>query len=130
MRSLLRPQTVLLVFALLALTGCGAQLKYDKTTTLDELGLETIYFDEPVVEKATVKLKSPGVEINAYLVLQSNLESAQRALRRGEQPKDIMTKKEKFEETTLEAAPGKKPFALILTGRGKRAEVSVQATGK
>jgi hypothetical protein len=130
MRLLHRPQTILLALALLALAGCGARLEYDKNITVKPLGVERIYWDEPLVEKATVKIKSPGVTVNAYLVLQSNLDAADRALDAGKAPKEVLASAEKTEEKTFEIAPGKKPFALLLASTGKRAEVSVKVSGK
>jgi hypothetical protein len=108
----------------------SARLNYSKDVTVQGLGSQQLYWDEPLVEKATVKIKSPGVQVNAYLVLQSNLDAALRALEVDKAPKEVLASAEKTEEKTFEIAPGRKPFALILTSTGKRAEVSVKVSGR
>ncbi len=132
MRLFHRFQAGLLAVALLALTGCGAKLNYKETVTVEQ---DETYqrrsFVEPLVEKATLTIKSPGVNISAYVVLASNSEAAMKAFKMGQSPKDVLTSKEKMQEATFEIAPGKKPFDLfLLPAQGKKAEVSVTATGK
>ena len=112
------------------LPGCGARLNYKKNVTLDVGEVQRIYWDEPLVEKATVTIKSPGVSVNAFLVLQVNEDTAKKAIDENKTPKDLLTHKLKTEEATFEVSPNKKAFVMLLSGAGKKAEIAVTATGK
>ena len=132
MRLFHRIQAGLLAVALLGLSGCGAKLNYKETVTVEpDEAYQRRTFDGPLVEKATLTIKSPGVNVSAYVVLASNSEAAVKAFKLGQTPKDVLTSKEKMQDATFEVAPGKKPFDLFLVpAEGKKAEVSVTATGK
>jgi hypothetical protein len=119
----------LLAVALLTLTGCGAKLNYSKVITVQPGGTERIMFDLPLVDKATITIKSPGGAVDAYVVLESNVEAALRALEAGKEP-DAMTKGLKTDGKQMDFAPGKKAFVLILVSAGKKVEVDVKAEGK
>ena len=122
------------VFVLSLVASAGpakaADLKYEKKVTLAADSIETIYFDEPTVDKSTVTIKSPDAPVGVYLVLQSRVKAAQKSLAGRKEPTDVLAFKEKTQDNVFEIAPGKKPFALLLVSTGKQAVVQVKVTGK
>ncbi len=123
-------QIGLVTLMLLALPGCGAKLNYSKTVKVVLGETHRIMFDEPLVNKATVTIKSPGVPVNAYLVLLSTEDAAMKDLDSNRTPTDVLASAEKTEDKTFEIAPGKKPFALLLYAKSKKAEVIVTVIGQ
>ncbi len=115
---------------LLAGRSTAAELKYTKQISVRAGENHHIFFDDPLVEKATVIVKSPGTPVNVYIVLQTDVDAAIKAIENGKTPRDVLASSEKTEDKTFDVAPGKKKFAVILTAPGNKAEVVLTASGK
>jgi hypothetical protein len=121
----------ILMAAVIALTaGCGPRKWDDKTVKLESGEIQKIFFDAPLVDKATIKVSSPGAPINAHVVLQVDLQAAERLIKDNKAPKDALAGAEKTQEKEFEVAPGRKEFALILWGASRECSVRVTASGK
>jgi hypothetical protein len=125
----------LFVCALLFLPVAGCTFKYEDTVSLDQNDVKSRKVDGPSKDQdVTVTLSSPGVPIDAYLVLEEDRKKLESLLTGGAKPKEkdgVLAAKEKAEEITLTARiPAKKAYAIILAGAQKKTDVKLKITGK
>jgi hypothetical protein len=120
-----------LAATLLVLAGCGNKLNDKRTLTVKPSTVEKVFFDAPLVDKATVVVKSPGAPVNIHIVFAKDAEAAGDAIQEHRPIKDPIVGAERTEEKTLEFQPGKKPFAILISvGSSRPAEVQLTVTGQ
>jgi hypothetical protein len=122
--------TGVMAFALLVLPGCGAKLDDKRTIMVKPSSVEKIFYDAPLVDKATVRVKSPGVPVGVHIVYSHNVDAAVENILSNKPVKDEIVGADKVEDKPFDFAPGKKAFAVVIVGLTKAAEVQVTATGQ
>jgi hypothetical protein len=117
--------------ALLALLSGCQRLRYDKTVTVDAGNVQTISIDPPRSEqKVHVSVKSPGVPLDVYVVLDKDLPAIRETLLNQQRPEKSLASKMRSEEADLDATiPAKNGFSVLLTGAQKANSVQVKVTG-
>src|SRR4051812_30954198 len=110
-------RTVLVALALLTPSGCGPKVKFDKVEKI-ETGQVKTYFIEHTADKVSVTVKSPGAPVNIQIVYEPKAQEAEKAMQNGKVPPDRIVGKEKTEDKTLDFAPAKKAFAILITPVG------------
>jgi hypothetical protein len=122
----------LLVVALLGLSGCQ-KLKMEKEFSLDALGYQEYGASGPTYnQKVEATLKASG-PINAYLVLDDNLEVAKKAAMAGKAApaEAVLDSKMGADDITLNGAiPAKKAFTVVMFSPNKAVTVKVTILGK
>jgi hypothetical protein len=121
--------------ALVLVLSAGCQkLNYDRSVSLASSEVQSILIDAPKRDqKVTVAIASPGVPINAYLVLEQNKDAVQEKLLNQKKPDagKILASVEKSQDGTLEATvPGGSSFAVVIGGAAKNTQVQVKVTGR
>jgi hypothetical protein len=129
------PRLLICALLLLAPAGCGrGSFSYEKTLTVegsDAFQAQTV--DAPARDqKVTVTVSSATAPVNVYLVLEKDREAAQESLRYEKSPANVLDKKEKVQEATLEATvPAHNSYTVLLTpAEGKTARVTLKITGR
>jgi hypothetical protein len=122
--------TGLFALALLTLSGCGGKLNDKRTVTVKPGTLEKIFYEGPLVDKATVSVKSPGAPVGVHIVYAQYADAAADAIQSSKPVKDEIVGIDKTEDKPFDFAPGKKPFAVLIVGLNKAAEVQVTVTGQ
>jgi hypothetical protein len=107
-----------------------ASLNDEKTVSVRPGETVRVFWDSPLVQKATVTVKSPGKPVNVYVILKSELAAATEQTEKGNAPPTTLASKPWVESTTVEVEPGKKPFVLLLQTKTPRADVTVTVKGK
>jgi hypothetical protein len=107
-----------------------SSLNDEKTVSVRQGETIPVYWDSPLVQKATVTVRSPGKAVNVYVVLKSDLAAAIEQAEKGNAPPNPLASKPWVESTTVEVEPGKKPFAVLLQTKTPRADVTVTVKGK
>jgi hypothetical protein len=128
-----RLPSCLAALGLLVLSGCGGKLKRDETFTIKDTDVEIIPLDAPLVDKAIVTVKAPRVPVRVYVVYMTHVEAAKKTLQEFGIPKEVIvgTKdREGIEDQSFEFAPGRKPFAVLITPVKRGGEIHVTATGQ
>jgi len=135
MRSMRLLVFALLVLPLAGLAGCRrGSFSYEKTVTVeggDAFQAQTV--DPPARDqKVTVTIKSATALVNVYLVLEKDREAAEESLRYERAPANVLDKKEKVQEATLEATvPANTSYTVLLSPAvGKTAKVELRITGR
>lgn len=122
-----------LILCLLLQQADVPQLNYERTLELDSGTVRSIILDALSGEiKATIVVRSPGVPVHVYVVLEKDREAAEESVLRGKKPEKLLASKEKTEEVTLQATiPAKTEFVVLLACAGKqKAEVKLKVTAK
>ncbi len=126
----------LLVLALAAfglLSGCQAPLNEQRTAAIQGAEVRVLLFEVQKREKTVrIEVKSPGVPIDAYVVLEKDREAFLKQLQDGGKPANALAEALNTNEATLEGRiPAGNAFSLVMTSRGaKDTTVSVKATEK
>lgn len=135
MRWLRLPVITLLLLPPVVLAGCRRQsLSYAKAVTVnagDAYQAQTI--DPPTRDQqVTVTISSATAAVSVYLVLEKDREAAQESLRQERVPANVLAKKEKVQEATLEATvPAHSSCTVLLApAAGKTAQVALQISGR
>jgi hypothetical protein len=122
----------LLVVALLGLSGCQ-KLKIEKDYTIPVMGTQECGASAPTYnQKVEATMKATGL-INAYLVLDDNLEAVRKAVEIGKPvPADlVLDSKLSAEDITLNGTvPAKKAFTVVMYSLNKPVTVKVTILGK
>ena len=106
----------LLAAALLIPAGCQ-KLSDEKTADIGpEGGLYSLRYEGPRgKELVRVEVSSAGAPVDVYLVLEKDVAAAERSLAAKQSPAEVLDKKEKATEATLEGAiPGKQAFRVLI----------------
>src|SRR5437588_656268 len=98
MRSFHRLVTGVFALALLALPGCGAKLNDKRTVTVKPGTIEKIFFEAPLVDKATVSVKSPGAPVSVHIVYAQYADAAGEAMQDHKAVKDEIVGIDKTED--------------------------------
>src|SRR5947209_6330543 len=132
MRKILSLRRSFLALLLLALTGCGQRLNYERTVELSSGDVQLILIDPPKREQQVSVMVSPvGSPIDVYVVLDKDSEAGKQALLDHKKPAGSLASKTKTQEATLEATiPANSGFAILLGGASKSTRVTVNVTGR
>src|SRR5262249_38164275 len=120
-----------LLLGLVLLAGCQ-RLSHEKTMTLGPGGEEAITCDPPKYDQTVVVTATGGdVPLNLYLFLSDEPDAA-KVVDRGKPTKDVLGKKEKEPNPTVEGTvPKGKGFAVLVGNAGpKSTEVTLKITGR
>ena len=112
------------------LSGCGAKLNSQRTVTVKPGSIEKLFYEAPLVDKATVTVKSPGVDVGVHIVYSQYAEAASDALTSSKPVKDEIVGFDKTQDKQFDFQPGKKEFAVLIVGLNKTGEVQVTVTGQ
>jgi hypothetical protein len=127
------PFVVLALAAFGLLSGCQAPLNEQRSAAIQGAEVRILLFEVQKRDKTVrIEVKSPGVPIDAYLVLEKDRDALVKQLQDGGKPGNALAEALDTEEATLEGRiPAGSAFALAMTSRGaKDATVSVKATEK
>jgi hypothetical protein len=121
----------LVTVAALLVAGCQRALNDDRKVEVKTGEIQSVLYEVQRRDKTVrVALRSPGVPVDAYLVLEKDRPAlVQRLERQEEKPQNALAEALRVEDTTLEGRiPAGSAFALVLVTRGKDATVSVKTT--
>jgi hypothetical protein len=124
---------LLCLWTALPMQAGGPQLRYEKSFDLAPGAVRSVILDALSGEiKARIAVKSPGVPIHVYVVLEKDQDAAVDKLLQGKRPEKLLASKEKTEDALLEAkVPAKTAFAVLLIGAADRkAAVKVKVTAE
>src|SRR5579872_3578724 len=114
MRSFARLPSLLLPAVLLLPSGCGGKLNRNDDVTIAVGEVRAIEVLAPLVDKATVTVKSPGSPVTVHIVYLQYRDAAFKAIQDNRPVKDEIVGVDKTEDKTFEFAPGKKEFAIVI----------------
>jgi hypothetical protein len=116
--------------ASLVMAGCQ-RINQERTIHLESGDVQAIIVDPPSNEqKIMVKITS-GSPIDAYVVLERDLQTAKQALLDSRSVKTALASKQKDQNPTLEATiPSRNGFAILLAGARKSTEAKVKITSQ
>jgi hypothetical protein len=124
----------MLALALLATAGCRKQaaLNVEKTVALDAGDVKSTIVDAPLHDQdVTVTVSATGAPVNVYVVAEKDQAASEQGLVNGTKPTNLLASKEKTTQDSLQfKAAARSGFAVILSGAGKNAQVSLKITGK
>jgi hypothetical protein len=118
--------------ALVLSLGCRPGVTVEKTVHLDPTEIPgAITVDGPPYEQpVTVTVSSP-VEVDVYLVLEKDRQTAEDAIVKGKKPAAVLDGKEKVTEATLTGTvPRKADYSVIFGNPAKAGEAKVKIVGK
>ena len=120
--------TVLLVA--LTLAGCQKALNDQRQVEVKSAEIRSVLYDVQKREKTVrVSVRSPGVAVDAYLVLEKDRDALVKQLEASGKPSGALAERLKVEDATLEGRiPAGSAFALVLANSRKDTTVTVQTT--
>jgi hypothetical protein len=116
MGSMSRLAGCLLAAWLLTLVGCQ-KLRDERTVTIDPPGgSHRITYSGPRSEqKVSVEVSSTGTPVDVYLVLAKDQAEAEKSIETRKPPANVLDRKEKTTEATLEGTiPAKEDFCVLI----------------
>jgi len=125
------PTASLLLILAVPLAGCQAALKDERQVEVKAGDLKSVLYEvQKRAKKVRVEVRSSGVPVDAYLVLEKDREALLQELDKSGKPSGVLAQQLKTESATLQATiPAQQAFALVLTSRGgKDATVTVKAS--
>jgi hypothetical protein len=128
--NMMPSRLLLLAFVVLSLTGCNSRLQYEKTLTAGPGNSPIFQVEGPRREqKVVVTFTSDKSPVDVYVTLDPD--SAAKEIEEYKQPSNILAKKLKATEGTLEATvPAKKGFGAIVAGAIRDTKVQIKMEGK
>jgi hypothetical protein len=128
MRRIAILETVLLLAFLLS--GCQRALNDERQVEVKSGDIKSVLYDVQKQGKTVrVAVHSPGVPVDAYLVLEKERDALIKQLEAAGKPSTALAQSLKVEDGTLEGRiPAGSAFALVLASRGKDTTVTVKTT--
>ena len=125
------PHPAFLVLGLAVCCGCQARLNDERKIEVPTGEIKSVLYEVQQRDKnVRIAVRSPGVPVDAYLVLEKDRPALVQRLERQEQkPENALAQGLRVEDTTLEGRiPAGSAFALVLVARGKDTTVTVKTT--
>jgi hypothetical protein len=122
-----RPGLIFLCLTLFC--GCQARLNDERKIEVPTGEIKAVLYEVQQREKAVrVAIRSPGVPVDAYLVLEKDRPAlVQRLERQDQKPDNALAQGLGVQDTTLEGRiPAGSAFAVVLVTRGKDTTVTVK----
>lgn len=118
---------------LLGLAGCGSVLKDDRTVTVKPGEWVKVDYSAPKKDQMVViDFTATGGPVSAYLVLEKDIEAAEKAVDTNRMPANTLAAREKAVSGKLEATipAGANFVLLVVSSSGKAANVQVKAASQ